>query len=67
MSYELSNHELTIRAVIDSFQKMCDFIETSEQNECGKCPVQRSCFYKDKHKGLAELMKDLGIKQEQEE
>ena len=54
-------HEKVIREVVDSFLKMCDFIEESLEIGCVKCPVQSACFYKGKHKGLPELMRELGI------
>jgi len=53
-------HEKAIREVVDSFRKMCDFIEEKDDIGCIKCPVQKLCF-KGKHKGLPELMKELGI------
>jgi len=54
-------HEKTIMEVVDSFRKMCDFIERSDDIGCIKCPIQNDCFHKDKHKGLPELMRELGI------
>lgn len=40
---------------------MCDYIETTDKIGCRNCPVFNDCFYNDKHKGISELMKDLGI------
>lgn len=54
-------HEKAIKEVVDSFLKMCDFIEESNEIGCIKCPVQKDCFHNNKHKGLSDLMKDLGI------
>lgn len=50
-----------VKEVVDSFLKICDFIEKSEGIGCIKCPVQNDCFYKDKHSGLPSLMFELGI------
>jgi len=49
-----------VKQIVDSFLKMCDYIEESDANRCIKCPVQKDCF-KGKHKGLPELMRELGI------
>jgi len=54
-------HEKAIREVVDSFRKMCDFIEESNEIGCTKCPLRNDCFYRAKHMGLSELMKELGI------
>jgi hypothetical protein len=58
---DLSKHEDTIRQLIDSFRKMCDYIETTDEIGCSNCPVFHECFHNDKHKGLLPLMNDLGI------
>jgi len=57
----LNEHENTVKELIDSFRKMCDFIEQTDEIGCGKCPVFNACFYKDKHKGLKALMNELNI------
>lgn len=54
--------ELNIKELLDSFLKMCDFIENTEGIGCGKCPVYDACFHKNKHIGLTNLMEDLGVK-----
>lgn len=58
----LNNHKNAIIELVDSFRKMCDFIEYSENIGCEKCPVFSQCFYTNKHGGLRELMDDLKIK-----
>jgi hypothetical protein len=58
---DLLNYENTIKKVIDSFRKMCDYIEQSKEG-CKNCPVFKDCFYNGKHNGLKELMDDLNIK-----
>jgi len=60
MQTAFRKHEKAIREVVNSFLKMCDYIEESDVNGCIKCPVQKDCF-KGKHKGLPELMRELGI------
>jgi len=57
---DISKHKNTIRELIDSFRKMCDYIETTDEIVCRNCPIFNDCFYNDKHKGISELMKDLG-------
>jgi hypothetical protein len=58
---DLSKHENAVRELIDSFRKMCDYIETTDEIGCKNCPIFNGCFYKDKHGGLSGLMEDLGI------
>ena len=53
--------EKVVKNFIDSFLKMCDFIEESNEIGCTKCPLRNDCFYGAKHMGLSELMKELGI------
>lgn len=57
-------HEKTIINLIDSFKKICDFIEETEDIGCARCPVFKECFKQDKHIGLSELMEDLKIKRD---
>jgi len=52
----------TVKELIDSFIKICDYIETTDGIGCIKCPIFNECFHKDKHKGLSELMDSLAIK-----
>ena len=61
MQTAFRKHEKAIKEVVDSFLKMCDYIEESNKIGCIRCPIQNDCFYKDKHKGLLELMNKLGI------
>lgn len=58
---DISKHESAIRELIDSFRKMCDYIEQTDNIGCRNCPVFNDCFFNNKHKGLSDLMKDLGI------
>ena len=59
---DLLEYGSVIKEVVDSFKKMCDFIEQSDNLGCKKCPVFNECFYKDKHDRLVELMDLLEIK-----
>jgi len=52
--------EKVIKNFIDSFLKMCDFIEQTDGIGCGKCPIYYDCFG-GKHTGLNKLMRELGI------
>jgi len=56
---DLNKHENTIKEIADSFIKMCDYIEQDSEIGCAKCPIMKSCYYADKHKGLFELMQEL--------
>jgi len=55
---DLSKREKVIREIVDSFKKMCDYIEQTDGIGCGKCPVYKECF-KEKHDGIKELIDDL--------
>jgi len=61
MQTAFRKYEKVIREVVDSFLKMCDYIERTDGIGCDKCPVQFECFHGDKHDKLNELMKELGI------
>jgi hypothetical protein len=58
---DLSKHEDAIRQIIDSFEKMCDYIETTDKIGCKNCPVFEACFYDKKHEGLLALKNDLDM------
>jgi len=53
--------EKAIKNFIDSFLKMCDYIEQTDGISCSKCPVYNDCFHTGKHTGLHKLMRELGI------
>jgi hypothetical protein len=59
---ELEQYKNAIIEVIDSFRKMCDFIEKNDNIGCARCPVFEACFYKGKHEELHKLIKELNIK-----
>lgn len=56
---DLNKHENTIKEIVDSFIKMCDYIEQGAEIGCAKCPIMKSCYYTDKHKGLFNLIQEL--------
>lgn len=53
----------TIKNIVDSFMKMCDFIEHEDNIGCGSCPVFKECFREGKHDKLYQLRLFLGIKE----
>lgn len=55
----VSKHEAVIIEVVDSFKKLCDFVEQKEGLGCGKCPIYNCCFHDEKHKGIKALMEDI--------
>lgn len=61
----LSKYKNTIKEIIDSFLQMCDYIEETDNIGCGNCPIFNECCHRDKHKGLLDLMNELGISKTQ--
>lgn len=61
---DLNEHKDTIIITIDSFRKMCDFIEQDENLGCSKCPIFNECFKENKHEHLHMLMEALEIERE---
>jgi len=55
----MDEHLETIKAIVDSFIKMCDCIEECADLGCGGCPVSEDCFKNKKHQGLNKLIEFL--------
>ena len=62
---DLNEYKDTIKSVVDSFLRMCDYIEENENLGCGNCPVYYRCFVHNKHEGLSALMNVLEINKTQ--
>jgi hypothetical protein len=58
---DINNYFDTIKSVVDSFVRMCDFIEQNDNIGCKNCPVFNDCFMNKKHNELYKLMNVLNI------
>jgi hypothetical protein len=61
---DLNEHKDTIVEIVDSFKKMCDFIEQSLDLGCSKCPVFNECLNEEKHQYLWALMEAMNMKED---
>ncbi len=53
-----------IKNIVDSFLKLCDFIEKSPDLGCYHCPIHKE-WLNGKHYNLVYLMEKLGIENTQ--
>ena len=52
-------NEEMMKNVIKGFLELCDFVEESNENGCGKCPLFHACYRENQFDGLRTLMEEL--------